>query len=550
MVLFMINLVYAEDKKFPMTHKRENIRIGSHSGVQVNVDEVSNRIKIGKCEVKTDPSIGGSSFYCDFLRGMEGKVFNHYVDFENKTGSSIYLSRIVAKDQVVVKVNGKTVFSSTGSDNLSLNYTKFTDLIVDEPFDFYYGINIRGKVEPIQTAKVISVNPSVNITPLLKSGSNRIEVQTAVGYLGGYEIHLSFSGRNEKETYNCSDTTHSCSQGKSNRIWDGVLVERPCWQYSYSKTCQYPSKNDCGRFENDPECYFIQDRECILRDSSGNCVNVLKEYSCHRGEEEYTVMRPKYISQNNDSNIPGGVQCSGLPCFEGLCGKNEWDKDEDMLKSTSKLSAAKHAKGTKDINNISLFAGIEEHCSIRIASSSNCCKIKGEGKTLKGWSHKLGAKCTKDEIELVNKRMKDLCVYVGNKVDKTAGVRTLKKEYYCCFSSQLFKQIQVQGRQQLGMNFGSGSSPNCRGLNLNELQRIDFNKINFEKAFPELIDKLKIPDVKDIGNRVQKNMPKKSNIHGDRPSQMKRPKNKGAIDSNMGNTPSSGSKRNDENLYK
>ena len=109
-------------------------------------------------------------------------------------------------------------------------------------------------------------------------------------------------------------------------------------------------------------------------------------------------MRPKYISQNETSTIPGGLKCKCLPCMDGRCGDNYFDKDEDMLNSTSKLSVAKASKG-KDINNISLFPGYSTHCSIRIAGSSNCCKIKGQGNLLKGWSHRLGAKCTKDEID-------------------------------------------------------------------------------------------------------------------------------------------------------
>jgi conjugal transfer mating pair stabilization protein TraN len=512
MVLHMLTVhVSLADIKYPTTNQKENIRIGSSSD-QAFVDEAQNRILIGKCDTKTDPESGAPSNYCDFLSGKEGSIFTRYINFENITKTRVYLSKIIAKDQIIVSVNGHVVYTSTGDKSLSIDYSsKFTDLIVDEPFDHYYGIKVLGKIVPIQTGKTIVVYPGIDLTQYLTNGQNRIEVQLAVGYIGGYQLELKFGGVSDStKKYDCNDTTHNCSQGKEERIVDGALVTRDCWQTSYAKTCQYHSKNDCGRFINDPNCYFIQEKDCLFKDASGNCVNQLREYSCKSGDEEYEVQRPKFITQNNDSNIPGGLKCSGLPCFDGRCGKNEWDKDADMLNSVSKLNIASHSKGTKDINNISLFPGTSEHCSIKIASSSNCCKIKGEGKEGKlsgGWCHKIGAKCTKDEIELANKRMKNLCIYVGNRVDKKIGIKTLQKKYYCCFSNHLFKEIQVQGRQQLANKgisfsksslFGSGDNTSCRGLTLNELQNIDFNKIDFTNVFPEILEKMKMPNASDI----------------------------------------------------
>ena len=542
------------DIKFPIVNTKENFKLIS-SPTEVNVDEVQNKIMIGKCGIKTDPLTGEASNYCDFLNGKSGAIFNHSTYLERKTNARVYLSRILAKDFITIAVNNNIVYSSIPEKNLVLDYSsKFTDLIVDEPFDFYYGIKANGSVVQIQTAKIITAHPNIDITHLLKMGSNKIEVSVAVGYLGGYQLDLNYQGITEAKKHNSTDTTHICSQGKEIRIVDGVSVSEDCWQTTYTKTVDYISKDDCNKYINNSDCYHIQDKECLFKDAVGNCVNALREYSCKTGEESYEVMRPKYISQNNDSNIPGGIKCKGLPCLDGKCGDNYFDKDEDMLNSTSKLSVANASKG-KDMNNISLFPGFSNNCSIRIAGSSNCCKIKGQGALRKGWCHKLGAKCTKDEIDLANKRMKNLCVYVGNRIDRNLGVKTLEKRYYCCFPTHLFKEMQVQGRKQLadkgisfsnGSLFGTANYPDCRGLNLREIMNLDFNKIDFSNAFPEIIDKIKVPSSDDINNRVKANMPKDNNVHRGKPSDIKRPK---VLDENYGVTPNVQEKKGEEARY-
>jgi hypothetical protein len=46
--------------------------------------------------------------------------------------------------------------------------------------------------------------------------------------------------------------------------------------------------------------------------------------------------------------------------------------------------------------------------------------------------------------------------------------------------------IQVGGRKQLGMSFGSGSSPDCRGFTLEEINKIDWDKVDFAEFIEDL----------------------------------------------------------------
>ena len=75
--------------------------------------------------------------------------------------------------------------------------------------------------------------------------------------------------------YPCTDAVKTCLSGAGTRTIDGFPVYRDCWEYSYQKTCSYPSKNNCNGYAH---CYFVALKDCILKDSIGNCVNQLKEF--------------------------------------------------------------------------------------------------------------------------------------------------------------------------------------------------------------------------------------------------------------------------------
>ena len=94
-------------------------------------------------------------------------------------------------------------------------------------------------------------------------------------------------------------------------------------------------------------------------------------------------------------------------------------------------------------------------------------------------------------------------MYVGKSSSKSAGVTTETKHHFCCFANLIEKTVQVQAREQLGISFGSGGSPNCRGLTLEELNRVDFSKMDFSEVAAEVHKKMVMPDIADIEARVK-----------------------------------------------
>lgn len=284
------------------------------------------------------------------------------------------------------------------------------------------------------------------------------------------------------------------------RKMDGFEVHRDCWEYSYIKTCNYPSKNDCRLYEH---CYAVANPECLLKDSLGSCVDLKREFSCKSWQPN--------IKENQEARVElvakDGIEdliCKSIPCIDGNCIDKSYLTNGEMMDSVSKLYAASYMKPDKDYN-FNLFAGYGSHCSKKPIGYSNCCPL-----TVKGWGMQLGAKCSKDEISLIGTRSKNLCVYVGKQSTKKVGVTTVTKHHFCCFGNMLEKVIQVEGRKQLGINFGNGGSPNCRGLTMQEIQTLDFSHMDFSEFINELMVKFtgtyKAPNPNAIADTIQSHM--------------------------------------------
>lgn len=324
----------------------------------------------------------------------------------------------------------------------------------------------------------------------------RLRRVVMAGLMIGLFINSALAGSRFISNYSCSDSKKTCVDSGT-KIIDGFPVTKDCWEFAYSKTGNYPSKNDCQNFAH---CYAVADLDCLLQDHYGHCVNLHKEFSCKSWQpitiEKETVRTGLVEKEGRDRLV-----CKGVPCIDGNCVDKSYLTDADMMDSVSKLYAVGQMKGATDVN-FKLFEGFSQSCSKKATSYTNCCST-----SLKGWGKHLGAKCTKDEIDLIDKRQKNLCVYVGKQNKQTMGITTIVKHHYCCFGSLLNKVIQVEGRQQLGMNFGSGKNTNCRGLTLAEIMRLDFDKMDFSEFFTDILKRMKIPKVGDINTRMNSSLP-------------------------------------------
>ena len=315
--------------------------------------------------------------------------------------------------------------------------------------------------------------------------------------LGSYPQNYSFAGNRFQSSYYCFDAVKTCNSSGIREV-DGFKVHRDCWEWGYTKKCNYPSKNNCSSYAH---CYAIGLTKCLLYDTLGYCVNQEKEFSCKRwipDQIESQKTRVDLVEKDGQE----GLVCKGIPCIDGNCIDKSYQTNGEMMDSISKLYAVSKMKDGGN-PNIKLFAGYNAHCSKKVTSYSNCC---GTGK---GWGQNFGAKCTKDEQNLINTRRKNLCVYVGK--ENKGVMKTVVKHHFCCWGNMLDKVIQVQGRKQLGMNFGSGGSTNCRGLTLDEIQKLNFDEMDFSEFIEDFkvkfFGKYKEPNVGDMELRVKGSIP-------------------------------------------
>jgi hypothetical protein len=241
------------------------------------------------------------------------------------------------------------------------------------------------------------------------------------------------------------------------------------------------------------------------------------------------------VKQLKENIISTGVPQDAY-CIDGKCGaefQNENADINNMTDSLTSLSIIQAIASDKDkLENIQtctssgkipvisitsctskpelrIFKGVSHKCSNDVVGFSKCCSGSGLGNDLNL------ASCSSDEKTLALKQSKKLCHHVGTYCSKQDffGGCLVKTQGYCCFDTTLTKAIQIQGRfGQLKINFGSGESPNCRGLKPEELEKIKMNEIDFSEFTSNLNPQINNIDKDLIQNQIHQTIPKKRKI--------------------------------------
>lgn len=258
-----------------------------------------------------------------------------------------------------------------------------------------------------------------------------------------------------------------------------------CWQYSDTYVTSSGSEGTCGALMNNSSCTRL----------TQSCTSSLSGYCLHRDET--------WECQKNWSS--GGLVCGGQYfCKTGDCSDTDGAGDSGFDTAVAKLAGLASA-GDDVVNdqiNIRAFTGEAMSCRKAFAGFSNCCKDSG-------WGADAGlANCNSNEMALGKAKAKKVTVSVGERCDhQVLGACIQKSQVYCVFGGKLARIIQEQGRRdQLGIGFGSGDSPDCSGITVPQLQGINFDLINFADFYEDLMNNQKIPDsavmVKQIKDRI------------------------------------------------
>ena len=261
------------------------------------------------------------------------------------------------------------------------------------------------------------------------------------------------------------------------------FIKLSCFEFDETYEKKVDISPSCEILNNDRSCTQLK-QVCTIYDEKNNCTQYSIEYSCETSRKE-------------------GIQCGQL--FYTNCETEECKakhNNEDFGDTASKLQMVTEA--AKNINedpeNIRIFSGKSLSCRKAMAGYNNCCSDSG-------WGQNIGiAGCNNEEKELGGAKEKGLTIPVGEYCSKKVlGVCLQKKRSYCVFNSKLAKIVQKQGRNdQLRIGFGSKKHPDCRGLTLEEFERINFDAVNFDEFYNDLNNQIDIPTEEALKSKVKR----------------------------------------------
>lgn len=256
-----------------------------------------------------------------------------------------------------------------------------------------------------------------------------------------------------------------------------------CWAWKETYQVFEDDENSCQRYENDKNC-TVGTRSCMQK-VGDFCVRESLSYQC-----QHTVSGEGWLCGDK------------FYCDDGSCASIKDEKNKDFKAAVSQLTAL--AAAGKDVagldpERIRFFTGKAMSCRKTAIGFSNCCKGGG-------WGHDVGlAHCNDEEKAIGKAKERKLVIDVGEYCSKKVlGACLQKKHSYCVYDSLLARIVQEQGRQgQLGIGFGSGKSPDCRGMVMAEFERLKFDRIDFSDFYDELQGKVKLPDQDALSARIR-----------------------------------------------
>jgi hypothetical protein len=267
------------------------------------------------------------------------------------------------------------------------------------------------------------------------------------------------------------------------------------------KSCYLGSNvSDCTAYQNNSKC-TLQETKCFNSD----CSHKEKIYHCAIDDE----------NTQNSSSLMCGDQSY---CLDGDCAiGGTYEAGKSLPKVLTYLKTMEEAKkdSNKDSVDIKIFTGKGNKCEKDVLGTRNCCTDSlasfsnaslARDSANSGWGKGVGlGSCSYEEQNLGLQKEKGMCVYIGSycsSEEKLTGLCLKKAESYCCFSSKLSRIIQEQGRNQIGLNLGTAETPNCSGLSPEQMQKLDFTKIDFTQYTSELTMQLNSPTSADVEAKI------------------------------------------------
>lgn len=290
------------------------------------------------------------------------------------------------------------------------------------------------------------------------------------------------------KTNDCNIVNTECVEGPASRSWYGVSFYRSCWRQRITIACQGDIQNTCKEHRK-KGCEEFGVR-CEKYRANGSCETYRKKYRC-------PVRKRGTVNGGYDSihNIDGGTLVSAPTEYE------------DMADSLAKLAVLSEMKNDlRSLKDPKVFKGMCRRCKKNIASDLlyDCCAESGFALQLNLTN------CNAEERQLMEMRRDGKCVYLGSTPNQFMGMWTSSDTHvYCCYPSKLIAVLQKEARKQLHKSFGSASDPDCDGLSIQDITKLDFSKMDLSELFDDIMKKIKRENPKVDTKQAQQRMQQK-----------------------------------------
>lgn len=358
----------------------------------------------------------------------------------------------------------------------------------------------------------------------------------------------------------CTVLSETCTQGPETREINGVNVTRECWKKNVQWQCLGELTNECSAYEADSDC-VLKGQNCISELQDGTCQIYDKIYECTIPESTQEVSQcvDRDFAQTMTSmemlrEISRYYDVNSMTFFKGDVSKCSV-KLGGALDGVLGGDCCKSQGDPAQFSDWAMYAGTQYAATLGVQSLASAYTysilttsapqfVEATANAVAGVAGALGAgagtptlsfmgfglevaggnlvvtfnpasfaaaiaimaltnwlECETEETVTVFRRDAGLCHKVGSYChSKTLGVCTTKKTSYCCYISKLSKIINVEGRAQLGRGFGNAENSNCDGFTAQELEQLDFSKMDLSEFYDEI--RASMPDTTQMQERV------------------------------------------------
>ena len=289
-----------------------------------------------------------------------------------------------------------------------------------------------------------------------------------------WQIHDPYNLVAHVKNNECSVIKTEIIRGRDTEYHYGKGFTRDLWHQRITVMCPNPAskrpnpcldlrKKGCEEISSHPATYG----------ADGHCSSYAKRYLCPARQE---------------STIDAGP--GGIHCIDGGNLVKKYEKYDDMADALTQLNIlSEMQKETRNWNNAEVFKGTCNKCKKNILENVlyDCCS------SLDGFAISLClTNCNAEERELAVRKAEGKCHYVGSIQNEIiAGFHSSDSQVYCCFDSKLMAILQKEARKQLGISFGTPHQPDCGGLSIEEIGKLDFSAMDLSELFDDVMTKAK-----------------------------------------------------------